>query len=104
MTKLLLLSASALTLAACSAAQQSQVQSTVDTAVVAGQQFCAIESAAGPVVVQLVNALDSSAITVTGKTASAVAALCAAASGIPVSPPPSPATAPVVAVVVPASP
>lgn len=86
----------ALGLAACSASQNS----AVDRAVVAGQAFCAKVTALGPLVIALVDTAGIP-ITVTGKTAATVAAACALANAIPVSPPANPAQAPVVAVKVP---
>ena len=72
----------------CTAAQQ--------TAVAAGQLFCAKATPEGALVVALLDALGVPVI-VTNKAASIVAAACAAIDGIPVVPPASPATAPQVA-------
>ena len=85
-------------LAACSAQQTAAVNSVV----VQGQSYCAIATAAGPVVAALINAADSKAVTVTGKAADLVAKTCAIVNGIPVVPPANPAAAPVIAVAVPA--
>ncbi len=68
------------------------------TALAAGQQFCSVATAAGPVVVRLIEATTNVPVIVTGKAADVVAATCALVQGIPVSPPPAPETAPVVAV------
>lgn len=81
-------------LAACTTAQQTQIQ----TAVTAGQLFCAEATAAGPIVVGIINSLDQTAVTVTNQTASYVAGVCAAINAVPVTPPAAPAQAPVVAV------
>ena len=92
-----------LALAGCSTAQVAKVT-------VAGQLFCAINTADGPIVAGLIQAAAPLAgasapavILATGATEAFVKAACAAAGGIPVSPPTDPATAPQVAVVPPAS-
>lgn len=77
-------------LGGCTAAQ-------TNSAVVDGQLFCARATSAGPLVVALADATGVPVI-VSGMTSSLVAADCAAIDAIPVSPPASPATAPVVAV------
>jgi len=79
-------------LAACSGADQA----SVERAVVQGQLFCAKAQASGPLVVALADAAGVP-ISVTGRTASAVAAACAAIGAIPVSPPAAPSQAPIVA-------
>lgn len=81
-------------LVACTPASTQKL----NTAVAAGQSFCAVATAVGPAVVALVNAADDKAVTVTGKTAAAVAAGCALVNGIPVMPPADPAQVPAVAV------
>ena len=77
----------------------------------AGALFCAVQVAGGgAVTVALIDAGVSGAapgaaplaVIATGATKAFVDAACAKAGGIPVSPPPDPAAAPVVAVVVPA--
>jgi hypothetical protein len=80
-------------LAGCSPAQQAQAE----RAVVAGQLFCAKATATGPLVVALADALGAPVV-VTGRTASAVVDACAIIGAFPVSPPPVPASASVVAV------
>ena len=72
----------------------------VNSAVVKGQLFCAIAGQSVPIVAAIIDAADSSAVTVTGKAASWVANVCALVNGIPVSPPTTPSAAPTVAVVV----
>lgn len=69
---------------------------SVDKAVVAGQLFCATATTAGPLVVALADA-SGVPVTVTGKSADVVAKACAVIGAIPVTPPPAPAQAPVVA-------
>ena len=76
-------------LGACTAAQTQQ-------AVVMGQLFCAQATVAGPLVVAVADAAGAPVLA-TGATAALVKAECAAIGGIPVMPPPSPASAPVVA-------
>ena len=80
-------------LAGCSPAQQAQAERVV----AAGQLFCAKATQSGPLVVALADALGAPVV-VTGRTASAVADACAIIGAFPVSPPPVPASAPVVAV------
>lgn len=82
----------ALALSACSDATTARV----DRVIVQGQAFCARATATGPLVVALADAAGVP-ISVTGRTASSVAAACAAVGAIPVSPPPNPSQAPVVA-------
>jgi hypothetical protein len=67
-----------------------------------GQLFCAKAMPDAPLVVALADALGAPVI-VTGLAANVVAADCAAIGAIPVSPPPVPAAAPVVAVKLPAT-
>lgn len=92
-----------LALPACSSSDVTTALATP-----AGQLFCAVQtSGGGTVVVGLINAEVSgvapgaapAAIIATGAAEAAVNADCAAAKGIPVSPPVNPATAPQVAVV-----
>jgi len=83
---------SVLLLGACSASDQTKV----DRVVVQGQLFCAKAQTSGALVVALADAAGVP-ISVTGRTAGAVAAACAAIGAIPVSPPPNPGQAPVVA-------
>ena len=98
-----------LTLSGCTAGQQASV--TADLATPAGQLFCSVETAAGPMVFAAIDAASGgAAIIATGATASYVASACAAAkikvatsTPVPVSPPAAPAAAPKVAVVVPTS-
>ena len=73
---------------------------TANRIVVDGQLFCATATAAGPLVVALANASGAPVI-VTGAAAADVAAACRVIGAIPVSPPPNPAAAPVVAAVLP---
>jgi len=75
----------------CTPATQARV-------VVAGQTFCARATADGPLIVALADA-SGVGVSVIGRTAQVVAANCALVNGIPVVPPPDPAAAPVVAVV-----
>lgn len=82
-----------LLLAACSTADTQK-------AVAYGQLFCATTTAAGPLVVAIADAAGAP-VSVVGKTSATVAGVCAAISAIPVTPPPNPAAAPVVAVAVP---
>jgi len=69
-------------------------------AVVDGQLFCAVATKSGPIVVAVATAAGAPVVA-TGLAAGSVAAICAVVAGIPVTPPPNPAQAPVVAVVVP---
>lgn len=62
----------------------------------AGQLFCAISTATGPLVIALADASGVPVI-VTNQLASDVARGCALVSGVPVVPPPNPAAAPIVA-------
>jgi hypothetical protein len=102
MKKFLLLG-TAVFLSGCIVGCTTSQVATANKVVASGQLFCAVATDAGPIVSALINAADSSAITVTGKAASYVANVCAIINGIPVVPPPNPATAPVVAVVPPTS-
>ena len=79
-------------LAACSPAQQARI-------VADGQLFCAQATATGPLVVALADA-SGAPIVVTGMASATVAADCALINAIPVTQPPAPAAAPVVAVAV----
>ncbi len=79
-------------LAGCSDATNARI----DRVVIQGQMFCAKATATGPLVVALAD-VAGVPISVTGRTAASVAAACAAVGAIPVTPPPNPATAPVVA-------
>lgn len=81
-------------LAACSPTQQSK-------ALAEGQLFCAEATATGPLVVAIADA-SGVPVSVIGMTSAAVRGVCATIAAIPVTPPPDPAAAPVVAVVVPA--
>lgn len=103
MRKSFFLLAAAVSLTGCVTACSTSQVATVNKVVAQGQLFCAVATSAGPIVSALINAADSSAITVTNKASTVVANLCALVNGIPVVPPPSPATAPVVAVVLPAT-
>lgn len=67
-----------------------------DKAVVQGQLYCSKATALGPIVVALAD-MNGVPISVTGRTAATVSAACAAVQAIPVSPPPNPSQAPVVA-------
>jgi hypothetical protein len=86
----------------CAFALAACANLTPQTVVADGQLFCATVTAAGPLVVQIVDATASSkAVTVTDKTADTVAAICKIVNGIPVVPPANPAVAPTVAVIPP---
>ncbi|HXJ61913.1 MAG TPA: hypothetical protein VNU68_35185 [Verrucomicrobiae bacterium] len=87
------------TLAGCS----DTTNAKIDRAIVQGQLFCARASAAGSLVVALADAAGAP-ISVTGRSAASVAAACAAVGAIPVSPPPNPSQAPVVAAPIAATP
>ena len=90
-------------LSACqNGALTPQGAATINNVVASGQLFCGVASAAGPLVVAIVNAADSKAVTVTDKTSAVVAATCKVIGGLPVIPPSNPAAAPVVAIVPPA--
>lgn len=93
--RFLIASTALLSIAGCSAAQQQ-------SAVAAGQLFCAKASVDGPLIVALADAFGAPVI-VTGLASNVVAADCAAIDAIPVTPPPNPAAAPVVAVTLPAA-
>lgn len=72
----------------------------LNTAVTAGQLFCANSSG----VFAIVNAVDAKAVTVTDKAATVVAATCPLIAGlksVPVVPPANPVAVPAIAVVVP---
>ncbi len=77
-------------LAGCTAAQQQQA----GNAIVAGQLFCKEITATGPLVVAVATT-SGVPVSVIGKTADEVAALCALINAAPVPPPAAPATAPV---------
>lgn len=88
-------------LVACSADQQQKVQTALSSPL--GQLFCGIATASGPIVAGMIEGNVSGsaapiAIIATDKTQAYVAATCAAAGGVPVSPPANPAAAPQVAV------
>lgn len=91
-TALIWLPLLAMVAAGCTPAQKAR-------AVVDGQMFCAKATADGPLVVALANAAGAP-IVVTGMASEAVALDCALIGAIPVTPPPDPASAPVVAVAV----
>jgi hypothetical protein len=88
-----------------SACTQAQLNAAAETP--AGQLFCAIATATGPVVAGLIDATASAlspvAIIATGATSAYVTAACAAAGGVAVSPPPNLADVPELAVVPPAT-
>jgi hypothetical protein len=86
--KYALIAGACLALAACSPSQQKTVA--------AGQLFCAQATATGPLVVALADAAGAP-ITVTNKASDVVAKACAVIGAIPVTPPPNPVQAPVVA-------
>jgi len=83
----------ALLLVGCTAAQ-------TNTVVKDGQLFCAKATVDGPLVVAVADAAGTPVI-VTGLAAAVVKGDCALIDAIPVTPPPNPAAAPVVAVAVP---
>jgi hypothetical protein len=60
------------------------------SAVADGQLFCAKATAAGPLIVAIATAVGGP-VSVIGMTAQAVAGVCAAVDGVPVSPPAVPA-------------
>ncbi len=101
-----LIFAGALMLAGCSVAQNAVVTKAMGTP--AGQLFCAIHTASGPLVVAAVDAEATSlspasapvAIIATGLAKAQVDADCAAAGGIAVSPPAATVAVPQIAVVV----
>jgi hypothetical protein len=78
---------------ALSSCTPGQVQSIVATS----QLYCGVATSTGPLVVAIVDT-SGRPVSVLGKTAQAVAAICAAVDAIPISPPASAASAPVVAV------
>lgn len=91
------------TLAACSAQQQGSVETALASP--AGQLFCGIATASGPIVAAMIQARSGGlgeaapiAIIATGQTQDYVRATCAKAGGVPVSPPANVAAAPRVAV------
>ncbi len=77
-------------LVGCTTAQQQQASN----AVVAGQLFCKEITATGPLVVAVATT-SGVPVSVIGKTADEVAALCALINAAPVPPPAAPAMAPV---------
>ena len=77
---------------ACTPAQRQ-------TAIADGQLYCAKATAAGPLVVALATMVGAPVV-VTGAASAVVADACAIIGAIPVTPPPVPATAPVVAVAI----
>ena len=111
MNRYILLGAMSLGLAGCGASQIATVASVLtgtiqaktaaEEGVAAGQLFCSVATADGPIVTAIVDAADAKAVTVTGKAAAFVASVCAVINGIPVSPPAAPNAAPITAVVVP---
>ena len=88
----------AVALAGCVAPSPTNALNTV---VADGQLFCGVASAAGPLVVGIVDAANNKAVTVTGQASKWVSNVCALVNGIPVTPPAVPAATPVVAVTVP---
>lgn len=86
----------------------SQTQITAAAASPEGQLFCGLQTAGGALVAGLVDAeataanplAGQAAVIATGALKSQVDAECAAAGGVPVSPPANPAAAPQVAIVV----
>jgi hypothetical protein len=96
MKALALAGAVTLALCACTAAQLSSLGTSTGNTVKAGQLFCAEATATGPLVVALANAVGAP-VKVTGQAAADVAAACALINAIPVTPPPNPSQAPVVA-------
>lgn len=91
MTRLALL-APTIALAGCTAVQTDRINATVK----AGQLYCAMTTATGPLVVALANT-SGVPVKVTDRSAAEVAAACALIGAIPVVPPPNPAAAPIVA-------
>ncbi len=90
-------------LSACAGGQLTPAgTAAVNTAIADGQQFCAVAQSPGlTTIVRLVAASTGVPVTVTDKAADVVAATCPVIAGIksfPVSPPPAPATVPIVAV------
>ena len=107
MRKLLLSGVIVLSLAACTAAQNTSVETALGTP--SGQLFCAVQSTSGPLVFAVLNAsAGGSAVIATNAAQAIVNAECAAAivpgaigTPIPVSPPVNPSAAPRIAAVVP---
>ena len=102
------IAAAVIVLGAC-----SQTQITTAASSPAGQLFCAIQtSGGGSIVAGLIDAeataanplAGQAAVMATGALKSQVDAECAAAGGVAVSPPVNPASAPVIAIVVPKAP
>ena len=83
-------------LAACSPADQQKLANVSADLVKGGAAFCAVATQNGPLVVALANAAGAP-VSVTGQTATAVAAGCALINAIPVAPPASVGAVPVVA-------
>ena len=121
LTALILAMAGAGSLVACSTTQQAKVDAAVAGAEASvahnGQLFCAVATKDGPLVVGIIQAGATAAgvaipgaaaaqplvVLATGAAKAFVDATCAAVGGLPVSPPANAATAPQVAVVVPAA-
>ncbi len=82
--------AGALALAGCTASQQQQASNVI----VAGQLYCKQASATAPLVVAIATTAGVP-VSVIGKTADEVTAICALINATPVPPPPAPAAAPV---------
>ena len=118
LTAMILAVAGAGSLAACSVAQQAKVDAFVASASAAiahdGQLLCAVHAKDGPIIVGLITAGAPIAASALGQPAAGgaiilamnaskdfVDAACAAAGGIPVSPPPVGTVVPQVSVVVP---
>jgi hypothetical protein len=88
------------TLAACSNAQLATVSADATKTVAYGQLFCAKATASGPLIVQVADQLGAP-ISVVNREAKNVADICNVINAIPVSPPPAPALAPTVSIVMP---
>ena len=90
------------TLVGCSTADQTKVTNALATP--AGQLFCQVAAGAGPLVVAAIDKRLSGstygpiAVLATDKSVAYVNATCAAAGGVPVSPPANPDAAPKVLV------
>lgn len=91
--------------AACTPAAQTKIDTALATP--AGQLFCAVQTASGPLVAAVIEARVSGAVPgsatvavlATGAAEAWVNGVCAKAGGIPVSPPANPANAPQIAVI-----
>lgn len=79
----------ALTMQACTSAQNAAVQSDIASGVAAGKRYCAMASALGPIVVQIIATTDPKAADALNTAGVIVADSCAAINAVPTAAPPT---------------